>query len=55
MAGKSNVADHLSRIPGMDSLGVEVSCSMISTLGISHLCDVEPAKDSPVVTKNSNI
>ena len=46
VSGASNVADHLSRIPGMETLPAELSCSMISTLAIAHFCDTDVTKDS---------
>ena len=55
VSGKSNVADHLSRIPGMESLEPEVSCSMCFTLGISHLSDLPKDSSFQFDTKDSSI
>ena len=41
IAGKRNVADYFSRVPGYDSLrGTAQLCSMSFTLGVPHGCDM---------------
>ena len=44
----------MSRIPGMESLGSEVSCSTLFTLGISHMCDVDYSKNSSFANNSLN-
>ena len=47
MPGKSNVADYLSRVPGMETLESEVLCNHIFTCGLHHLDDVGASKNRP--------
>ena len=37
--GKHNVADYLSRIPGMETLEIQHLCSITHTLNQSNICD----------------
>ena len=38
--GVNNVADHLSRIPGMEALEAPELCSLTSTCGVLHILDI---------------
>ena len=38
----------------MESLGSEVSCSALFTLGISHMCDVDTSKNSSFSNNSLN-
>lgn len=40
MAGKANVADHLSRIPGTEQLSSVELCSNLFSLGVLHIDDL---------------
>ena len=45
--GKSNVADYLSRVPGMESLEPEVLCNHVFSCGLPHIDDVGASKNRP--------
>ena len=52
--GKTNVADYLSRIPGMESLDLSVLCSNSYTLALCNICDFVDV-DAHYIDKNSVI
>ena len=51
--GKSNVADYLSRIPGMELLDLAHLCSTSHTLNLCNICDFIDTNGSKSVDINS--
>jgi hypothetical protein len=53
--GKHNVADYLSRIPGMETLDLDHLCSTLYTMNLSNMCDFIDTNGPKTVDINSII